>query len=82
MHQCRGARTTIAITRCRGRRCTREVAKLSRAGTRARRNRIAFSGRVGRKTLRPGRYRATVTATDRAGNVSAPRTIRFRIVRR
>jgi Tol biopolymer transport system component len=76
------ARTTIAIKRCVRRRCAKTVAKLSRSGTRAGSNRVAFTGRIGRKALRPGRYRATVTATDAAGNVSAPRTIRFRIVRR
>ena len=76
------ARATIAIKRCRGRRCAKAVAKLTRAGTGTGSNRVAFTGRIGRKALHPGRYRATVTATDRAGNVSAPRTIRFRIVRR
>jgi hypothetical protein len=76
------ARTAIAFKRCGTRRCTTAVGKLSRAGTRAGTNRVAFTGRIGRKALRPGRYRATVTAADRAGNVSAPRTIRFRIVRR
>jgi FG-GAP-like repeat len=45
-------------------------------------NSVAFSGRVGKKRLRAGRYRLTVTATDAAGNVSAKRTLRFRIVNR
>jgi hypothetical protein len=39
-----------------------------------------FSGRIGRRALRPGRYRATFVATDRLGLVSPARTIRFRIV--
>jgi CSLREA domain-containing protein len=40
----------------------------------------AFSGRIGRRALRPGRYRAVLTATDAAGNVSAPRRLRFRVL--
>jgi len=45
-------------------------------------NRVAFSGRVGKRPLRVGRYRLIVTAKDVAGNSSAKRTARFRIVRR
>ncbi len=67
----------------RARRCTRLVARgtltrTSRAGA----NRVAFSGRVGSRALRPGRYQARITATDAARNVSRPRTVFFRIVRR
>jgi hypothetical protein len=40
-------------------------------------NRVPFDGR----TLRRGRYRIVVTATDAAGNASAPVARRFRIVR-
>jgi hypothetical protein len=40
-----------------------------------------FSGRIGRKVLRGGRHRATLVAKDAAGNVSAPRHLRFRVVR-
>jgi uncharacterized delta-60 repeat protein len=36
---------------------------------------------IGRGALKPARYRATVTAVDAAGNRSAPRRIRFRVVR-
>jgi hypothetical protein len=39
-----------------------------------------FSGRIGKKALPPGRYRATLRAVDAAGNRSAPRRITFRIV--
>jgi hypothetical protein len=92
------ARVTVAIQRAlrgrrangrcslragRGRRCTvhRRVGSLVRtraAGT----ARVAFSGRIGRKALRPGRYRATVRASDAAGNAARPRTIAFVVVRR
>jgi len=44
--------------------------------------RIPFSGKVGKRKLKPGTYRATVTSTDAAGNVSKAVTILFRIVRR
>ncbi|HEX7060247.1 MAG TPA: choice-of-anchor Q domain-containing protein [Solirubrobacterales bacterium] len=40
-----------------------------------------FSGRIGRHALKPGRYRATLTATDAAGNESAPKRLNFRVVR-
>jgi hypothetical protein len=45
-------------------------------------NRIAFSGRLGTSALKPGRYQATLTATDAARNASKPKTISFTIVRR
>jgi CSLREA domain-containing protein len=41
-----------------------------------------FSGRIGRRALKPGRYRATLVATDAAGNASAPKRLRLRVVRR
>jgi hypothetical protein len=48
-------------------------------------NSVAFSGRYRKKgrvrSLKPGRYRATLTARDAAGNVSAGRRLSFRVVR-
>jgi len=41
-----------------------------------------FSGKVGTRALRPGRYRATLVAKDPAGNTSAARRLNFRVVRR
>jgi CSLREA domain-containing protein len=41
-----------------------------------------FSGRVGRKKLKPGTYRAKLVATDQAGKRSKPRLVSFRVVRR
>ncbi len=41
---------------------------------------LAFSGRSRKKPLRPGRYRATVVATDDARQRSAPQRVSFRIV--
>ncbi len=45
-------------------------------------NSVAFSGRIGSKALKPGRYQATLTATDAARNTSKPKTIIFTIVKR
>ena len=64
-------------------RCTRYV----RAGRFARQsvkgaNRHRFSGRIGQRSLRPGEYRATLVATDAAGNRSAPRRLKFEVVKR
>jgi uncharacterized repeat protein (TIGR01451 family) len=45
-------------------------------------NRVRFQGRLSRSTkLKPGRYTVTITATDSAGNRSAPKTTGFTIVR-
>jgi putative CocE/NonD family hydrolase len=67
----------------RARPCTR----LRRAGALVRRsslgaNSFAFSGRIGRRSLTPGRYQVVLTATDPAGNTSRPTTRSFTIVRR
>jgi hypothetical protein len=43
---------------------------------------VKFSGRIGRKKLKPGRYRARLVAVDPDGNRSPGRTVKFRIVRR
>lgn len=64
--------------------CTRYVA----AGATIKRNGVAggnsitFSGRIGRKALRPGSYRATLGATDAAGNKATVRRVNFKVVRR
>jgi Ca2+-binding RTX toxin-like protein len=44
-------------------------------------NSRAFSGRFGRRALKPGPYRATLRATDQVGNVSAVKRTTFRIVK-
>jgi len=43
--------------------------------------RIALSGRLGRRAMRVGRYRLTLTVRDPAGNASRPVRLRFRIAR-
>jgi hypothetical protein len=65
-------------------RCKRFVVRgtLTRAQTGQGLNRVPFSGRLGTRKLPLGRYRATLAAVDVAGNRSAPRRVRFRLVRR
>ena len=64
------------------RRCARYVrVGVLRASGKAGGNRLSFSGRIGRRVLRPGRYRARAIATDLAGNVGAERRLTFRVVR-
>jgi hypothetical protein len=44
-------------------------------------NRSNLTGRLRRKRLPTGPYRATLTAKDEAGNASAPRRVKFTIQR-
>ncbi len=55
------------------------VATRTVAGTAAA-NRLAFNAKAGRKAYAPGRYRITLSARDAAGNVSALRTVSFRVL--
>ena len=59
--------------RAENRKCTRykRSGTLTRAGEGPGRDSTAFSGRIGRKALKPGKYRATLRATDAAGNRSS-----------
>ena len=65
-------------------RCTRHklIGALTRRNLPAGPNTIPFSGRIGRRALAAARYRATVTATDPAGNRSRPTSATFAIARR
>ena len=65
-----------------GRRCMR-YARIGafRQRANAGRNRKRFSGRIARRRLSPGRYRATLVATDVAGNASKPKRVAFRVVK-
>jgi predicted acyl esterase len=80
----RSGRRCVAPSRRlrRARSCTR----LRPAGTLSRRaafgaNSVAFSGRIGRRALAPGRYQVVLTATNPAGISSRPATRSFTIVR-
>ena len=62
--------------------CTRTVtvATLKRTAHAAL-NKVAFSGRISGKALKPGSYKAVFTATDAAGS-SQPKTLSFTIAKR
>jgi virginiamycin B lyase len=64
------------------RRCTRYVSKgtLRRRGLQGA-NRVAFTGRIGKRKLAAGRYRARATAKDAAGNTSKASSAFFTIAR-
>jgi hypothetical protein len=68
----------------RAKRCTRFVRVGGfRVATPAGSHKERFQGRISRRrTLRPGRYRLTLTATDSAGNQSKPRSASFRLLRK
>jgi hypothetical protein len=55
----------------------RRFAMSAPAGTNTKR----FSGRIGRRTLALGSYRATLVARDAAGNASKAKRLSFRVVR-
>ena len=69
------AKVTVKILRRNG----RSAGKLVRTGKKGA-NTLKFSGRIGRRALKRGRYRAVITATDAAGNRSAAKSVRFRVV--
>ena len=62
--------------------CTlfKSAGSLSVAG-KSGKNTSRFSGKVKSKKLKPGSYRATAVATDKAKGASAPKTVSFTIVR-
>lgn len=74
----RAATVSIRIKRLRRAAKVVRLKRTSRVGG----NRVRFTGRVGRRVLRPGRYRATLTAVDATGGRSEARAVTFRIVRR
>ena len=80
------AKVTIAIKRCvtakRGKSCKRTVkaGTLTRAHLQNGSNTIPFSGRIGKRALKPGAYRAKLTARNAKGT-SKPATVKFTIVK-
>jgi hypothetical protein len=80
----RGRRCVKRTQRLRNHRnCIRWVkrGRVIRFAGRAGANRRFFSGRFGRRALKPGRYRARLIATDAGRNRSRPKTAAFRIRR-
>jgi VCBS repeat-containing protein len=79
-----GSRCQRPTARNRRRRaCTRlvEIGSFAAAGD-AGTNRKTFSGRIGRRSLAPGSYRATLVAIDAAGNQSRAKRLSLKVVRR
>jgi hypothetical protein len=72
------ATARIKLQRKRGRKW-KTVGTLRRRAA-AGRKRVPFSGRLRRKALAPGRYRAVLVAVDAAKNRSKPRRLSFRVV--
>ncbi len=44
-------------------------------------NAVAFSGRIGLRALKPGNYKARITARDAEGNTSTPKSLAFKVVK-
>jgi hypothetical protein len=64
-------------------RCSRFVKKGTLTRTdKSGANSLHFTGRIGRRALKPGSYRVTITANDAAGNKSKPKTLSFRVVKK
>jgi DNA-binding beta-propeller fold protein YncE len=65
-----------------GHRCTRylKVGAFAQEGV-AGQNQKAWSGKLGKRGLRPGRYRATLIATSPGTTASKPKHLSFKIVR-
>lgn len=72
------AKVVLRIKRVGAKRAVGQLTRAAKSG----RNTLKFSGRIGSKPLKPGRYRALITATDAAGNRSAAKRVRFRVVKR
>jgi len=73
------ATVTFTIQRSRPHKRFKTTMQLRRAAH-AGKNRTRFSGRVGRKLLKPGRYRVVIRAKNTAGTSKA-RSLTFRVVR-
>jgi hypothetical protein len=76
LNQRASVRITVRRLRPGGR--TTLVRSFTRKGIQGE-NTVRYSGRVGRRMLRPGRYRMTITATVKDQR-TAPRTLRFTVV--
>jgi secreted trypsin-like serine protease len=64
------------------RRCTRvQLFGRFAVASKAQSNSKSYSGRIGRKAMKPGSYTAKLVATDAAGNASAAKTLKLKVVR-
>jgi hypothetical protein len=78
----RHGKRCVAKRHAHGKRCTRavKVGKLTRANLPNGDNAIAFSGRLGKRALKPGRYTATLRARNAKGR-SKPVIVKFTVVK-
>lgn len=60
----------------------KSLGTITRSGSSAGDLSIVFNGKLGKRRLGPGSYRATFVVTDAAGNRSTAATLVFRVVRR
>jgi plastocyanin len=74
------ATVTITITRKARHGKQRKVGRLTRAHLANGSNAIAFSGRIGKRALKPGAYKATIRARNAKGR-SKPVAVRFSVVK-
>jgi hypothetical protein len=74
------ARALIKIEQRKGRRFVRR-GQVVRGSARAGQNSVPFKGKLGSGKLKRGTYRASLVATDTAGNASRVRRVAFRVVR-
>ena len=54
--------------------------KIVKSNVAAGKRKIGFRGKVGKKRLKPARYKATLVAVDQFGNRSKPKSVGFRIL--
>jgi len=71
------AKLTITVRRANGKAVKGAIKTAGKPGA----NTLRFKGRIGGHTLRPGRYRLTITARAMVGGGTAKATTAFRIVR-
>lgn len=70
---------TLSIAIAKAKKGAKPIATLRRSIS-AGAGRVPLSGRIGKKPLRPGRYRLTLSARDAAGNISAPVVLPFTVL--
>jgi hypothetical protein len=70
------AKVVVKIQRVGTKRTAGRLIRSAKGG----KNVLRFSGRIGAKALKPGRYRAVMVATDAAGNRSPAKSVRFRVL--
>jgi hypothetical protein len=81
----RSGKRCVAQTRknAKARACTLLISKGTfKQNAKSGRSTVAFTGRIGRKTLKPGRYVIQARAVDAAGNASTVRSVTVTIAKR